>query len=91
MQPTSRDAITVRPANEAAWEDLQDILGARGEPARCQCQWFRTPAAQWRALSAGERAGHLLRHPGRRPAPRRQRGARSRDARLHPAARCPGR
>lgn len=34
------DEIRVVPANEAPWDDLQTVLGARGEAARCQCQWF---------------------------------------------------
>jgi hypothetical protein len=34
-------AIAVVPANEASWDDLQAVLGARGDPARCQCQRFK--------------------------------------------------
>lgn len=48
--------IAVVPANEASWEDLQAVLGVRGEAARCQCQWFQTPAAQWREDLVEERA-----------------------------------
>ena len=33
--------ITVVPANEATWDDLQLVFGQRGDPATCQCQWFR--------------------------------------------------
>ncbi len=50
------EAIRIVPANEASWEDVQTVFGTRGDPARCQCQWFRTPAAQWRSLLPEERA-----------------------------------
>ena len=33
--------ITVVPANEASWEDLQAVLGTRGGAAVCQCQRFK--------------------------------------------------
>jgi GNAT superfamily N-acetyltransferase len=34
-------AISIVPANEASWEDLQAIFGERGPAARCQCQRFK--------------------------------------------------
>ncbi|MEV4622096.1 GNAT family N-acetyltransferase [Asanoa sp. NPDC049573] len=34
-------AITVRPANEASEADLTAVFGSRGDPANCQCQWFK--------------------------------------------------
>ena len=51
--------ITIVPANEASWEDLQTVLGDRGEAHRCQCQWFKVPATEYRALSVEERAERL--------------------------------
>ncbi|AEG45635.1 GNAT family N-acetyltransferase [Isoptericola variabilis] len=53
------DALVVVPANEAPWEDLQAVLGERGEAHRCQCQWFRATAAEWKSLGFQERAGRL--------------------------------
>lgn len=50
------DAIRIVPANEASWDDLRAVFGERGEPARCQCQWFQTAAAECRALPVEERA-----------------------------------
>lgn len=29
------------PANEASWDDLQEIFGRRGAAARCQCQRYK--------------------------------------------------
>lgn len=48
-QPASPDTagsagpavISVVPANEAAWEDLQTVLGTRGQGAYCQCQRYK--------------------------------------------------
>jgi GNAT superfamily N-acetyltransferase len=52
-------AISVVPANEASWDDLQTVFGSRGEAHRCQCQWFKVPAGRWRALSLEDRAEQL--------------------------------
>jgi GNAT superfamily N-acetyltransferase len=52
-------AISVVPANAASWEDLQTVLGSRGDASRCQCQWFRTPACEWRSVSVEDRAQRL--------------------------------
>lgn len=35
------DGMTIIPANEASWADLQAIFGTRGEGAICQCQRYR--------------------------------------------------
>ncbi len=34
-------AITVRPVDEDRFDDVQTVLGTRGQPARCQCQGYR--------------------------------------------------
>jgi hypothetical protein len=42
VRMTAREpAISVVPANEASWEGLQTILGARGQASRCQCQRYK--------------------------------------------------
>ncbi|MEU8238687.1 GNAT family N-acetyltransferase [Actinoplanes missouriensis] len=51
--------ISVVAANEASWSDVRAIFGARGEPARCQCQWFKITAAEWGSVPVGERAERL--------------------------------
>jgi GNAT superfamily N-acetyltransferase len=48
--------IAIVPANAAAPEDLAAIFGARGDPARCQCQWFKVRHADWRSVPREERA-----------------------------------
>jgi hypothetical protein len=52
-------AITVIAANTASWEDLQSVLGMRGDPARCQCQRYKLSGAEYRSMSPEERALRL--------------------------------
>ena len=62
--------ISVVPANEAGWEDLQTIFGTRGAAARCQCQRFKLrPRESFGGFPAEERAARLREqtecgHPG---------------------------
>ena len=58
---TARDpAIRVVPANEASWEDLQTVFGARGTASRCQCQRYKLrPRESFAAFPAEERAHRL--------------------------------
>ncbi|MGD9996458.1 MAG: N-acetyltransferase family protein [Ilumatobacteraceae bacterium] len=51
--------VRVVPANEASWDDLQAVFGTRGDPARCQCQWFKVPSSEWRSTPVDERAHRL--------------------------------
>jgi GNAT superfamily N-acetyltransferase len=51
--------ITVVPANEACWDDLQTVLGTRGDPVNCQCQWYKLRGDAWRATPREERAQRL--------------------------------
>ncbi|MBA2769687.1 MAG: GNAT family N-acetyltransferase [Sporichthyaceae bacterium] len=53
-------AISVVPANEASWEDLQTIFGTRGETSRCQCQRYKLrPREAFASFPAEERAHRL--------------------------------
>ena len=48
------------PANEASWEDLQAILGTRGQASRCQCQRYKLrPRESFASFPAEERAHRL--------------------------------
>ena len=53
------DSITILPANEASWGDLQTVFGDRG--ARyCQCQRYKlAPREAFSKFPAEERAGRL--------------------------------
>ncbi len=53
--------ITIVPASEATWEDIQAVFGNRGDPRRCQCQRFKmSPGESWASVGA-EELGHRLR------------------------------
>ena len=52
-------ALTIRPANEASWDDLQKILGSTA-PANCQCQRYKMrPKECFVSFPAEERADRL--------------------------------
>ena len=57
--------VVVVPANEAGWEDLQAVLGRRGQAAVCQCQRFKlAPKESFRAVPVADRAGRLREQTG---------------------------
>ena len=52
--------ISVVPANEASWEDLQTVFGRRGQAFRCQCQRYKLrPRESFASFPAEERAYRL--------------------------------
>jgi GNAT superfamily N-acetyltransferase len=62
--------VSVVPANEASWDDLQAIFGTRGTGAMCFCQRYKLrPRESFRSFPAEERAFRLREqtdcgHPG---------------------------
>ena len=55
MADTATPELTIAPANEASWDDLQAVFGTKGEPSLCQCQRYRmAPAESWRSVGAEE-------------------------------------
>jgi GNAT superfamily N-acetyltransferase len=57
--------ITVVPANEASWPDLDAVLGAaKCHGGRCYCQRFKLPGGQWRSVGDQERADMLRAQTG---------------------------
>jgi GNAT superfamily N-acetyltransferase len=49
--------LTIVPANEASWEDLQAVFGTRGDPSRCSCQRYKMqPGESWASVGAEELA-----------------------------------
>ena len=55
----AKPEVTIVPSNQASWEDLQAVLGTRGDPSRCQCQWYKIPHSEWRSVPVEERALRL--------------------------------
>ena len=70
--PVDPAAITIVPANEASWADLQAIFGMRGYPAYCQCQRFKIGPSGWTEPTTAERMARLEQetHCGYPSAPR---------------------
>ncbi len=57
---TGEPTITVRPANEASWGDLQTVFGTRGPASRCQCQRYKLrPHEAFAKFPREERADRL--------------------------------
>lgn len=51
----STPEVTIVPANEASWEDLQAVLGTRGDTSRCQCQRYKMqPRESWASVGTEE-------------------------------------
>jgi GNAT superfamily N-acetyltransferase len=49
------ESLTIVPANEASWEELQTVFGTRGDPSRCQCQRYKMrPGESWASVGADE-------------------------------------
>jgi GNAT superfamily N-acetyltransferase len=60
MTATNAD-LTIVPANEASWDDLQTIVGKRGGAARCYCQRFKLARGEYFAGFPAEERAHRLR------------------------------
>ena len=57
MPDTATPKVTIVPANEASWEDLQTVLGTRGDPHSCQCQRYKMqPGESWNSVGNEELA-----------------------------------
>lgn len=58
---TTTSPVTIVPANEASWEDLQAVLGTHGDTHRCQCQRYRMQRGESWASVGVEELAHRLR------------------------------
>jgi GNAT superfamily N-acetyltransferase len=55
-------STTIVPANEAAWDDLRQVFGARGAAAQCFCQRYKlAPGEAFKHVPAEVRAERLRR------------------------------
>ena len=54
--------VTIVPANEVSWEDLQAVFGTRGDALGCQCQRYEMrPRESWASVGAEELVFRLRR------------------------------
>ena len=82
------EAISVRPANEAGWDDLRAVFGSRGQGAVCFCQRYKlAPGRGVQAPSRGG-AGGAAAGPGGVRAGRGRRAGWSRIAGAEPVGWC---
>ena len=57
MTDAAPPEVTIVPANQASWEDLQGVFGTRGDPSRCYCQRYKMqPGESWASVGAEELA-----------------------------------
>jgi GNAT superfamily N-acetyltransferase len=60
MTEGATPALTIVPANEATWDDLQLAFGTRGDPSRCWCQRYKMqPKESWASVGAAELASRF--------------------------------
>jgi predicted GNAT family acetyltransferase len=43
--------VNVRPAGPDSWQDVATVMGERGDPSRCFCQYFRLRGKAWSGSS----------------------------------------
>jgi ribosomal protein S18 acetylase RimI-like enzyme len=64
------DTLRVVPADAARWDDVVTVMGTRGDPSWCWCQFFHLPNKDWSASSTPERRAALQQQVyGAGPAP----------------------
>jgi GNAT superfamily N-acetyltransferase len=63
-EPVTPEQLSVVPANQASWADLQAIFGTAGYPAQCCCQHFKSRDCHWSSLSQQERRNRLREQTG---------------------------
>ncbi len=57
--PVTAAQLTIVPANQASWADLQAIFGTADYPGKCYCQHFKTRDCDWATRSIMERRESL--------------------------------
>ena len=58
MNPIAEEDVRIVPANNASWDDLQDIFGTT-DAGHCQCQRFKVVGWIWRDSTQAERTAML--------------------------------
>ena len=57
--PITPAQLSIIPANQASWADLQAVFGAADYPGMCYCQHYKTRDCHWSSLSGEERHRRL--------------------------------
>ncbi|HZZ98038.1 MAG TPA: GNAT family N-acetyltransferase [Jatrophihabitantaceae bacterium] len=61
--------VTVEDATAERWDDLAVVMGTRGDPSRCWCQWFRLRNSEFRAASVAQNRAALRVQAAESPPP----------------------
>jgi ribosomal protein S18 acetylase RimI-like enzyme len=62
-------SLDVRPAAADRWDDVLAVMGERGDPSRCFCQYFRLRGKQWSDASSATHRDALRAQVEADPAP----------------------
>ena len=57
--PITPAQLSIIPANQASWADLQAVFGTADYPGMCYCQHYKTRDCHWSSLSGEERQRRL--------------------------------
>jgi GNAT superfamily N-acetyltransferase len=57
--PITPAQLSIIPANQASWADLQAVFGTADYPGMCYCQHYKTRDCHWSSLNAEERHRRL--------------------------------
>lgn len=49
----------IEPADASRWDDVAAVMGTRGDPAGCWCQFFHLRNAEWNATRVADRRSAL--------------------------------
>ncbi len=48
---TAKQRIQVHPASPERWGDVAAVMGSRGDPSHCWCQFFRLRGKEWQVAT----------------------------------------
>jgi len=54
-----RDVVRVRPATPDRWQDVVTVIGTRGDPSWCWCQYVRLRGRAWEAATTADNRAAL--------------------------------
>ncbi len=58
-EPITPEQLSVVPANEALWDDLEELLGLGATGDRCFCQRYKIRDMEWKSVGDDVRAARL--------------------------------
>ena len=53
-------SFRIEPATAERWDDVAAVMGTRGDPARCWCQFFHLRNAEWNTTRVADRRSALF-------------------------------